>query len=164
MRPARPWILLLACSAWPLAHAQPIFRCGDSYSQQPCPGGTQVLPAGPRPSPDDRTQAAVTAARDARLADSLEKDRLRREAQAVTAPVVLPATPLMDAPARQAADDAGPRRPDVFTAKVPGSRKTKAKAAVAAKAGAKKAKAAASAAKSRSVGPAPVKTARAAGT
>lgn len=171
MRPARSWSLVLACAAWPLAHAQAIYRCGDSYSQQPCAGGTQLPAAAPAPSAADRSQAAAAAARDARLAESLEKDRVRREAQAGTGAVVLPAA-RTDEPGfepHQWPDKAGTRKLDLFTASVPGSRhaKAKTKAAAKPKAPAKGAKAdgtTAASARSRSVQPAPATTARTAGT
>jgi len=134
MRPARPWILLLACAAWPLAHAQAIYRCGDSYSQQPCAGATQVTPGAPAPSAADRSQAAAAATRDARLADSLERDRVRREAQAGAAAVVLPSVPAPELEPHKWPDQAATRKLDVFTASVPGSKKAKSKPAAKAKA------------------------------
>ncbi|MFL6692598.1 MAG: hypothetical protein ACJ8GO_06525 [Ramlibacter sp.] len=134
MRPARPWILLLACAAWPLAHAQAIYRCGDSYSQQPCAGATQLTPGAPAPSAAERSQAAALATRDARLADSLERDRVRREAQAGPASVVLPAAPVAELEPHKWPDKAGTRKLDVFTASVPGSKQAKAKTAAKAKA------------------------------
>ena len=124
MRFARPWILLLACAAWPAAHAQPIYRCGDSYSQQPCPGATQVATP-PAPSAADRAQAAAATSRDARLAQELEKDRTRHEAQAVRAgpaAYVPPADALPTPDEHQWPERAGTRRLDMFTATAPGSR------------------------------------------
>jgi len=169
MRPARPWILLLACAAWPLAHAQAIYRCGDSYSQQPCAGGTQVAPALPGPSSTERSQAAAVAARDARLAESLEKDRVRREAQASASPVVLPSAPAAEPEPHKWPEKAATRKLDVFTASVPGGKQAKGKPAAKAKSEAKDGKASgagakvASTGKGRALQPAPAKTAKAAG-
>jgi hypothetical protein len=121
-------MLLLACAAWPLAHAQAIYRCGDSYSQQPCAGGSQLAPAAPAPSAAERAQAAAAAARDARLADTLEKDRTRRDAQASSAAVVLPATAGAEPEPHLWPEKAATRKLDVFTASAPGSKPAKAKA------------------------------------
>ena len=162
MRPARPWILVLACAGWTLAHAQPIYRCGDNYSQQPCAGGKEVAPAPAAPSAADRSQAAAAASRDARLAESLEKDRARREAQAGSAAVVLPTPPTAEPEPHKWPDKAATRKLDVFTASVPGSKQPKAKPAAKAKSESKDAgKAGESKGK---VKPAPVKTAKAAGS
>jgi hypothetical protein len=168
MRPARPWILLLACASWPLAHAQAIYRCGDSYSQQPCRGGTQVAPAAAPPSAADRSQAAAAAARDARLAESMQKERLRLEAQASSAAVILPAEPSPEPAPHQWPEKAGTRKLDMFTASVPGSRQRKTKAA-ASKAAAGQTKHTGSTGKGssgatgRAVQPTAVNTAKAAG-
>lgn len=128
MRPARLVLIALlsglGCCA---AHAQAIYRCGDSYSQQPCAGGRQLEPAAPPPTAADRSQAAAAAARDARLADTLEKDRNRREAQAARAPAVLPAPALEEPEPHKWPEKAATRKLDLFTASVPGSRAHKAK-------------------------------------
>jgi len=121
MRFARPVILLLACAAWPVAHAQPIYRCGDSYSQQPCPGAAQVVTT-PAPSPADRAQAAAATRRDARLAQEMENDRTRREAQAAAAAYIPPTDALPTPDEHKWPDKAGTRKLDMFTATAPGSR------------------------------------------
>lgn len=143
MRPARVLIALLSCVGCCAAHAQAIYRCGDSYSQQPCAGGRQVAPSAPPPSAADRSQAAAQVARDARLADSLEKDRTRREAQAAHAPAVLPPPAVEEPTPYKSPEKAATRKLDMFTASVPGSRSPKAKSA-AKKASAKDSEAAAS--------------------
>ncbi|MGZ5180458.1 MAG: hypothetical protein ACXWC2_08265 [Ramlibacter sp.] len=118
MRLARPLILLLAGGAWPVAHAQPIYRCGDSYSQQPCPGATQVATT-PAPSAADRAQAAAATSRDARLAQEMERERTRREAQAAASAYV-PPTDAPPAPDEHRwPEKAGTRKLDVFTATTP---------------------------------------------
>ena len=138
MRPARlVLIALLSGAACCAAQAQPIYRCGDSYSQQPCAGGRQLAPGAPPPSATDRSQAAAMAAREARLADTLEKDRTRREAQAGHALAVLPAPAAEDFEPHKSPEKAATRKLDMFTASVPGSRAPKAKSA--AKSTAKKA-------------------------
>lgn len=129
MRPARVLIALLACVGCCAAQAQAIYRCGDSYSQQPCAGGRQLAPSTPPPSASDRSQAAAQVARDGRLADTLEKDRTRREAQAAHAPTVLPAPVAEEHEPYKSPEKAATRKLDMFTASVPGSRTPKAKTA-----------------------------------
>lgn len=122
MQPARHLATLLACLAClacSAAGAQSIYRCGDSYSQQPCAGGRQLAPAAPAPSAADRKQAATAAMRDARLADSLEKDRTRREAQAASTPFVLQAPAPEQPEPHKWPEKAGTRKLDVFTASAP---------------------------------------------
>lgn len=130
MRPARLVLTaLLSCVGCCAAQAQAIYRCGDSYSQQPCAGGKQLAPAAPAPSAADRSQAAAMAARDARLADTLEKDRTRREAQAGRALAVVPAAPAEDFEPHKSPEKAATRKLDLFTASVPGSRAPRTKPA-----------------------------------
>jgi len=62
------------------ATAQTVYRCGNSYSQTPCAGGTAVS------TDDSRTDAQRAAAReglsrDKALAKELETDRRKDEAQ-----------------------------------------------------------------------------------
>ena len=129
MRPARlALIALLSGVGCCAAQAQAIYRCGDSYSQQPCAGGLQLAPAAPMPSAAERSQAAATAARDARLADTLEKDRTRREAQAGQAMAVMPSPAAEGFEPHKTPEKAATRKLDLFTASVPGSRAPKTKA------------------------------------
>ena len=78
---------LCACGSG--AIAQNVYRCGDSYSQQPCAGGT-VLQADDARSEEQRRQARVAAERDARAGDALEKARLKQEAMAAPGPAASP--------------------------------------------------------------------------
>jgi hypothetical protein len=122
MRPlpaAAALLLSVTCLA---VQAQAVYRCGDSYGQQPCAGGQQVPQAQPGPSAADRAQAAANTRRDATMAASLEKDRLRQEGQAGTQPLYIPP------PTPQATDEPhkwpeknATRKLDVFTATAPGS-------------------------------------------
>ena len=71
----------------PWAGAQTIWRCGNSYSQVPCQGGTAVTVAEPvtgRPAPTS------VANRDAKLAAEMEKARLAQERNAPKAIVIGP--------------------------------------------------------------------------
>lgn len=67
------------------APAQIIYRCGDSYSQTPCPGGRILESSDPRTAAQ-RVEARRAAAKDRQLAAKLEKERLAREAAAASSP------------------------------------------------------------------------------
>ena len=60
------------------AGAQTTYKCGNSYSQQPCPGGTVVDTADPRTSAQKK-QAEQAIQRESKLASELEKSRLQKE-------------------------------------------------------------------------------------
>ena len=50
IRLVHPAVLLLALSGfWLPAQAQNVYRCGESYSNTPCPGA-RVVPTGPPPA------------------------------------------------------------------------------------------------------------------
>ena len=70
--------LVLALSAG-AALAAPIYRCGNTYSQTPCPNGKLIDSADPR-SAAHRAEARRLAERERRLAVTMERDRLAREA------------------------------------------------------------------------------------
>lgn len=82
-------LCLLACVAgWSIpAAGQPVWRCGDTYSQKPCPGGRQVQAEDARDA-GQRAQTSGAARRDAKLADEMEKTRLKEEAK--PAPAYIP--------------------------------------------------------------------------
>ena len=123
----RAALLLAAAGACATgAPAQAIWRCGDSYSPQPCADGRPLADA-PAASGEERAQARAATARDARLADSQEKERLRVEAQAPQA--VIPPPRLEPPPEKHKwPEQAATRKLDVFTASAPGSKPTKAQA------------------------------------
>lgn len=60
------------------ASAQTVYRCGNSYSQAPCPNGVALDVADPR-TPAQRAEAQAAAERDAKAADALEKTRVTEE-------------------------------------------------------------------------------------
>lgn len=107
MRKNLTLMALLAATSLAPAAAQDIYRCGDAYSQQPCPGGS-VVEAGDARSASQRSQASQAARRDAKLADSMEKARLKEEAKPVSAYI----PPKQEAAARKV-------KPADFTAVVP---------------------------------------------
>ena len=57
------------------------WRCGNSYSDRPCAGGTTVKVDDAR-TEDDRRAADEATQRNAKLADRLERTRLSEEKQA----------------------------------------------------------------------------------
>ena len=111
-------VLLLPGTA---ALGQTIYRCGDSYSQTPCPGAVSL-------QVDDSRSAAQKAHADAatiathRAATTLERERLAQErASEVNKKRKSPesgGTDAADTPARKAAKKTKPA-PPYFTAGVP---------------------------------------------
>ena len=83
----KPLALLLLCalSAPHTADAQQIYRCGNSYSQMPCPGGAMVEAEDDR-STQQKREAETLARRDTKLAD--EMARTREQLQAKAAPAI----------------------------------------------------------------------------
>ncbi len=75
------FIAIGALSTW--ATAQNVYRCGDSYSQSPCAGGVAITVDDARDAAQ-KNQADEAARRDAKLAQTLEKDRLAQEKVALT--------------------------------------------------------------------------------
>lgn len=61
-----------------LAGAAPIYRCGQTYSQTPCPGGRLIDAADPR-SAAQRAEARRTVERERQLAAKMERDRQEKE-------------------------------------------------------------------------------------
>jgi hypothetical protein len=73
--------LILAATALALAgaaQAQTIWRCGNSYSGSPCPGGSTVAAVDDRPATDIEAAQRV-AEREQHLAAQLRSERAQRE-------------------------------------------------------------------------------------
>ena len=112
-------ILATACAlgaAWPAA-AQNVYRCGDSYSQKPCPGGA-LVPTDDARSAAQRAQTRDASQRDGKAADAMQKARLKEEAK--------PAQAYIPAPGGEAAPEekkpeatVKPKKPQYFTAAAP---------------------------------------------
>jgi hypothetical protein len=66
------------------AQAQGVYRCGNTYSATPCPGGTAVE-AADTPTAAQAKRGEAAARRDAKLAGDMEKERLAQE-KAVAGP------------------------------------------------------------------------------
>ena len=110
-------IIFIATSAMTAgARAQDTYKCGNSYSQTPCPGGQKVETDDAR-SAEQKAQTRAAAERDAKAASAMEKDRTAKEAKAAPAYV---------APARETAPPTEskpvitkPKKPAYFTAVEP---------------------------------------------
>ena len=137
MKKKLPIAVVLAAASW-LAPAagQGIYRCGDSYSQQPCPGG-KLVPAQDARSASQRAQTSEAAQRDAKSADAMEKARLKEEAKPVQAYIPAAKPVLKMAPGEKKPLLAKPSKPEYFTAtsprkpgEAPAKKKTPKKSAV----------------------------------
>lgn len=96
--------------------AQNIHKCGTTYSQQPCPGGSVVeTGTAPAPTPTQKAQADAATRRDEKNAAAMEKARLKAEAQPTAAYIPPPRSETPE-PIRPAAKM---RKPEVFVATVP---------------------------------------------
>lgn len=80
---------LIWLSAWPALAQAPaqapvagVYRCGNSYSDTPCPGG-QAVAADDARSAAQQQQAQQVKQRDAALAEQLARERRAREQAAV---------------------------------------------------------------------------------
>jgi hypothetical protein len=76
--------LLLALAAGAAHAVTPVYRCGQTYSQSPCPGGKLIESADPR-SAAQRAEARRVAEREKKLADQMERDRLGQSAASAPA-------------------------------------------------------------------------------
>jgi hypothetical protein len=122
-------LLIAVCALSTGASAQNTYKCGNSYSQLPCPGGVVLDPRDGRDS-SQKTQADTASLRDARVADALEAQRLQQAQKDLRAntPRHLPAEAA--APRQQGRTDTQASRPlkkkqqpAYFTAQVPGEKK-----------------------------------------
>jgi hypothetical protein len=64
--------------------AQPVYRCGNTYSQTPCPQGKLVAATDVR-SAAERAEASRIAANERKLAADMRSDRLADEAASISA-------------------------------------------------------------------------------
>lgn len=71
-------ILIAACAISTSAKAQIVYKCGNTYSQLPCPEGVVINTADPR-TPEQKAQADAATRRDAQAADAMEKARIEQE-------------------------------------------------------------------------------------
>ena len=123
-RPCLAGILLLM-AAWPAlaqtalpAPAGGVYRCGNSYSDAPCPGGQSVAADDARSAAQQR-QAQEVRQRDAAMAEKVASERRAQERAAVpqraagigplAADAAKPAKPAASAPAPRKMKKAKPR-------------------------------------------------------
>ena len=94
IRPIASGLLLLALAGTAGAAGSGIYRCGQTYQQQPCEGG-QAVDANDARSAEQRRDAESAAAAERRQAGSLVAERREREKQVLPqpAPVVIGARP-----------------------------------------------------------------------
>jgi hypothetical protein len=114
------------------ATAENIYKCKDSYSQTPCPGGTRMDVTDPRTSAQKMAADQATL-QDARTADRMEKARIQQEQADLAANTPL-ASPKKKAssshtpkPKIKLKVKKNPKTPDDFTARAP-AEKNQAKA------------------------------------
>jgi hypothetical protein len=104
--------------------AQTVYRCGSSYSSQPCAGGTALDVTDHRP-PAEAGRASKVAAEDMKRADAMEKARLAQEKNAPKALVIGPKEPPPKPQAQEPAKGHKDKKkgkaedPNVFTAAGP---------------------------------------------
>lgn len=107
------------------AEAQNVYRCGNSYSTEPCAGGSRVPVDDPR-SPAQQAAARAKIRQQQQQGQAMEKARLAKEAAATrqqataarahTTPSAAPATPTASAPHTKRKAH---REPPYFTARTP---------------------------------------------
>ncbi len=130
--PSIALILIAFCAIQIKAHGQNAYRCGNTYSQTPCPGGVSVDAADGR-SNAQKAQSDAVIQRDKATADSMEKSRrqeeeaLRRQ-QGSVAPEQASKNPNTEKkvvqPVRHVRKH-NPKNPDNFAAKAPSEKKKK---------------------------------------
>ena len=113
-------------STW--AVAQNTYKCGDNYSQTPCPGAV-AIDATDKRSREQKVQTDEATRRNAETAQSLEKNRREQEKKDLQAntPVTKPASgDSRDTPDQnQVTTKKKKKEPKYFTAQVPGQKKKK---------------------------------------
>jgi hypothetical protein len=73
-------IFIALCAMQTSAFGQKIYRCGNTYSESPCPGGIALDSPG-TPNPAQKAAADQATQREAAAASKLEKSRLTQETQ-----------------------------------------------------------------------------------
>jgi hypothetical protein len=111
-------IALALCAQWTHAAAQTVYRCGESYSNQPCPGGA-VIATGDSRTPAQRAESNATTKREAAAAGRMEQERLKQEAKPAQAVIPVPMREEEVAVADRTAPKAKTKKPELFTAVAP---------------------------------------------
>ena len=111
---------VLCLVANPIVGAQTVYRCGSTYSQDPCPGAVNVVAKADPRTPAEAAKAASWAERDMKQANAMEKARLAQEAKAPKAVILGPATAPQAAASKPAPVKlAKGRKPEQFVAMEP---------------------------------------------
>ena len=102
--------LLLCLAALGACYAQPVYRCGNTYSSIPCPGGQVVEATDPRTAAQ-RAEARRVASDEKKLAADMRRERLVDQGMqkpaaasslsAAPAAAVKPATPASRIPLKK---------------------------------------------------------------
>ena len=123
-------LLISACLITTRATAQTAYKCGNTYSQSPCPGGVAVDASDARSSAQKK-QTDLATAQGAKAADALAKDRIAQEkrdmAKSANSNTVIGQKDAEPAPA-EAQNNAAKKKkkkpaPEYFTAKSQGEGK-----------------------------------------
>lgn len=93
--------------AWQV-QAQTIYRCGNTYSQVPCPGAVPMDLSDAR-QPEQKKQTEAAAINDARLASIMEQERLAEEQRLLAGIQPLPQS-AASAPAKARAKASGTKK------------------------------------------------------
>lgn len=120
-------VLLVALgSAAIVTQAQPVYRCGKTYSQIPCPGGRVVDTRDVR-TKKQRTDSQKATARDTELAADLEKARQQEEAMAAAGSTPVKKTPKIKTAksAKAKSKKSDKKEPEFFTAAAAPEKKKK---------------------------------------
>ena len=114
-----------ACSQW--TAAQTVYRCGETYSQTPCPGAVPLSVEDSR-SAAQKAQSQAVARQDARTAEQMRRDRQAQEKLDLAANKALPPGTIaaQAASAPRPATSKAKLKPGEFTADVPTEKTEKA--------------------------------------
>ncbi|MCY7307189.1 MAG: hypothetical protein LH632_13775 [Rhodoferax sp.] len=114
---------IAALSMTSAAVAQPVYKCGNTYSQSPCPGATAVNTEDTR-SAAQKAQTDAAAANAAKTAARMEKERVARDQSVSPKAPSKAARPVGTTseeaqPVKSQANKKKPSGPEYFTAAVP---------------------------------------------
>ena len=120
-----------ACALSTVARGQNVYKCGNVYSQMPCPG-SQVIYTTDTRTAAQKSQTDSFISRDVRLADAMEKARLKQEKSdlAANTPKIKPLNKPVSAktPKKVNARSVKVKKkelPEYFVAQRPGDKKKK---------------------------------------
>lgn len=118
-------VMLASVAMSPVAQASTIYKCGTTYSQFPCPAG-EVIKADDLRSAAQKKQSDRATSRDIKLADNIEKGRLKQERLDIAAnapPSTAKAGAVAPKENSRKASESKARKPAWFVARVPGEQR-----------------------------------------